>query len=115
MKVIDLLNKIANGEEVPEKIKFRNNIFRYTGCSYYCDEMHTTFFNIYNFSVLNEKVEIMEENKKLKHIGKSYNIRKFDDNFNVNAYDSEEMIKFIQDIYDKVEDIIDKINKLEDK
>ena len=29
MRVIDLLNKIANGEEVPEKIKYRNKIFIY--------------------------------------------------------------------------------------
>lgn len=29
MKIIDLLNKIANGEEVPEKIKYRNEIFIY--------------------------------------------------------------------------------------
>lgn len=63
MKVIDLLNKISNGEEVPAKIKFGNDIFRYTGCSYYCDAMYTTLFNIYNFSILNEKVEIIEENE----------------------------------------------------
>lgn len=68
MKVIDLLNKIANGEEVPVKIKFRNDIFRYTGCSYYCDAMHTTFFNIYNFAVLNERVEIIEKNKKIEKL-----------------------------------------------
>lgn len=115
MKIIDLLTKIANGKEVPAKIKFRNDIFRYTGCSYYCDAMCTTLFNIYNFSILNEKVEIIEENKKIEHIGKSYNLRKFDDKFNVNNYDFEEMIKFIQDIYNKVEDIVDKINGMEDK
>lgn len=29
MKVIDLLNKMANGEEVPKKIKFENTIYEY--------------------------------------------------------------------------------------
>ena len=29
MKVIDLLNKIANGEEVPQKIKVGNKIYNY--------------------------------------------------------------------------------------
>jgi len=29
MKVIDLLNKIANGEEVPKRIEYRNKIFVY--------------------------------------------------------------------------------------
>ena len=28
MKIIDLLNKIANGEEVPKKIKYDNEIFK---------------------------------------------------------------------------------------
>ena len=30
MKVIDLLNKIAKGEDVPEKIKIYNRIYTYT-------------------------------------------------------------------------------------
>ena len=29
MKVIDILNKINNNEEIPEKIKFDNTIFEY--------------------------------------------------------------------------------------
>ena len=29
MKVIDLLNKIANGEEVPEKIKWEDTIYEF--------------------------------------------------------------------------------------
>lgn len=29
MKVIDLLNKINNNEEIPEKIKFDDTIFKY--------------------------------------------------------------------------------------
>lgn len=123
MKVIELLNKIANGEEIPKKIKYQNYIYEYqhrrdteNSFNYMCNENGEYLSRRYFIdNILNEEVEIIEENKKLKHIGKSYNIRKFDDNFNVNAYDFEEMIKFIQDIYDKVEDIIDKINKMEDK
>ena len=29
MKIIDLLNKIANGEEVPKKIKYKGSIYTY--------------------------------------------------------------------------------------
>lgn len=29
MKVIDLLNKIANGEEVPKKIKYKGTSYEY--------------------------------------------------------------------------------------
>lgn len=109
MKVIELLNKIANGEEVPKKIKFRNDIFRYTGCSYYCDEMHTTFFNIYNFAVLNEKVEIIEEeeDKKIKKVSECFT-----------STDNKEiqfLIDNINQLGNKINEIIDKINEMEDK
>lgn len=96
MKVIDLLNMISRGEDVPAKIKFGNDIFRYTGCSYYCDAMCTTFFNIYNFAVLNEKVEIIEENKKIKKLKMKYGIT-------------------LADCVDKINEIIDKIDKMEEK
>lgn len=45
MRIIDLLNKIANGEEVPKKIKYRNKIFIYdkdNQCYVFED------YNIYN-------------------------------------------------------------------
>ena len=29
IKIIDLLNKIANGEDVPKKIKFRDDIYEF--------------------------------------------------------------------------------------
>ena len=29
IKIIDLLNKIANGEEVPKKIKYENDIYKH--------------------------------------------------------------------------------------
>lgn len=34
MKVIDLLNKIANGEEVPEKIRYREEYYSWYKCGY---------------------------------------------------------------------------------
>lgn len=37
IKIIDLLNKIANGEEVPKKIKINNVIYEYIGYMY-CTE-----------------------------------------------------------------------------
>lgn len=101
MKVIDLLNKIANGKKVPVKIKFRNDIFRYTGCSYYCDEMHTTLFNIYSFSILNEEVEVIENEKieKIKQI-----------DFEGMYLDGQ-----VYELKKLIDKIIDKINKMEDK
>lgn len=116
IRVIDLLNKIANGEEVPEKIKFRNDIFRYTGHSYYCDAMYTTFFNIYNFAVLNEKVEIIEEDKKIEPLECYVNailtgcISKYYEE------DFEKSVKHNIDVLGtKINEIIKKINKMENK
>lgn len=130
MKVIDLLNKIANGEDVPAKIKFRNNIFRYTGCSYYCDAMCTTLFNIYNFSILNEKVEIIKDKEMCHKCGKypcEYNqtycefclgISEEDkkiEKIGVNHLQTIKKWKRAKVLGNKINEIIDKINKLEDK
>jgi len=44
MKIIELLNKIANKEELPIKIKYENNIYEYKGLDYFCEEIHKWFF-----------------------------------------------------------------------
>ena len=74
MKVIDLLNKIANGEEVPKKIKYDNDIWNYDEISrdyilidksgeeaLICEELNLMF-------ALNDEVEIIEEDKKIEKI-----------------------------------------------
>ena len=76
MKIIDLLNKIANGEEVPKKIRFDNTYWnricgeKYT---YYIDEDNDNDLFIYFFRKnltfnLNDEVEIIEEDKKIEKI-----------------------------------------------
>lgn len=68
MKIIDLLNKIANGEEVPKKIKINNIIYEYIGYMY-CTEkanyqdIEDYLFGKWNFNILNEEVEILDEPK----------------------------------------------------
>ena len=77
MKIIDLLNKIANGEEVPKKIKLHNLVlkkFDYsigdgTTIPSYCNEKEDTFLNDFLYSqYLNDEVEILEEKKKPEKI-----------------------------------------------
>ena len=67
MKVIDLLNKIANGEEVPKKIKFDddNIIFEYNGD--YFNSKNGVFLEEYCHltTSLNDEVVIIEEDKKI--------------------------------------------------
>ncbi|MBQ9607812.1 MAG: HNH endonuclease [Lachnospiraceae bacterium] len=72
MKIIDLLNKIANGEEVPEKIKYENEKFVFSDKThqYYVgdnsNDINTYYDNsfkkrLYNFKQLNNEVEIIDD------------------------------------------------------
>ena len=63
MKIIDLLNKIANGEEVPKKVRFAGIIFEYDED----DQMYNNYEhkNICDYAFLNDEVEILEEEKKI--------------------------------------------------
>ena len=76
MKVIDLLNKIANGEEVPEKIKILYNEFYYDkdNLKYRnVEENRENLFEHIDFFkglVLNDEVEIIEDTPKDKKIEK---------------------------------------------
>lgn len=75
MKIVDLLVKIANKEEVPYKIKYNGNIYEF-------DEETQNYLRPVNLGMdfligedivclLNDEVEIIEESKKVeipKHI-----------------------------------------------
>lgn len=73
IKIIDLLNKIANGEEVPKKIRY-NSIYRsplvYDEQAEDYDNNGKSYMFVYLFSYkipskfLNNEVEIIEEKKK---------------------------------------------------
>ena len=62
MKIIDLYNKIANGEEVPKKIKYKNCIFE-NRCviEYWCKKTETCLDELILMQNLNDEVEIIEE------------------------------------------------------
>lgn len=68
MKVIDLLNKIANREEVPKKIKYGNYILTYDEDTQdYYNEPSCTYALLGNLHYkLNDKVEIIEDISNLK-------------------------------------------------
>lgn len=73
MKVIDLLNMISKGEEVPEKIKYKGHIYNYQ----YKDIREANIINYYHSEEthhhlidggwhdirLNDEIEIIEEKK----------------------------------------------------
>lgn len=70
MTVIQLLNKIANGEEVPSKIEYRNKMFIYDkGNQCYIVENYNEYDDLlmslsnHKGTDLNYEVEILEEPK----------------------------------------------------
>lgn len=74
MKLIDIFNKIANGEEVPKKVKFNDGIYTYKPeWKDYADEdehyglLVDTIPSTYQITkMLNEEIEIIDELNKLK-------------------------------------------------
>ena len=71
MKVIDLLNKIANGEEVPKKIQYRGYIYELEEGLYYREDgenktLRSAFNYLYLERCLNDEIEIIEEDKKIE-------------------------------------------------
>lgn len=105
MKVIDLLNKIANEGKVPEKIKYdgRFYIFNEKKHNYYENETCYINWDYVALHCLNEEIEIIEEPKKIEKI------------YHCCMEVSNEEIKFlIQNINilsDKINEIIDYINE----
>ena len=105
MKIIDLLNKIANDEEVPKKIKIKNVIYEYRGYMY-CTEkanyqdIEDYLFGKWNFNILNNYAEILEEPKKIEKITR-------------NRYPGTD-IDPLDDILDKLDELIDEINNLKE-
>ena len=110
MKVIDLLNKINNNEEVPEKVKYKDAIFEYN--KEQKDYIHkkdedgwineTLLFKVMNTHFINEllrtEVEVIEENKEIEELEISEKDRKFHSDY-------------INNIADKLNEVIRKINK----
>ena len=77
MKIIDLLNKIANGEEVPKKIKFNGFVWTYDIYNKRYYEGKSLLFNVlghYKGIILNDEVEILEEEKKIPEKIKLYTL-----------------------------------------
>ena len=115
IKIIDLLNKIANGEEVPKKIKYKNKIYeRYqnitTNNLYYYQVPNKNDFLIYQLEAaidLLDEVEILEKPKKIEKIARC-------DSFKVSGElykptENQEILRI------KVQELIDEINNLKEK
>lgn len=69
MKIIDLLNKIAEGKELPKKFMCKGHLYyrqKTKGVCYRCDELNEIFEECFILEDLNDTVEIIEEPKKIE-------------------------------------------------
>ena len=108
LRVIDLLNKIANGEEVRFKIVKTGEILNCKkNKEIYSENFETTINWSLDEEWLNYEVEIIEEDKKIEHLD-IYNC------FKVMGIDETGRLdENFQLISDKLNEIIDKINEVE--
>ena len=71
IKVIDLLNMISKGEEVPKKIKYEKDTYIHIdNYCYYCEDTNLILSDriFAEYSKLNDEVEILEEPKKIEKL-----------------------------------------------
>ena len=62
MRIIDLLNKIANGEKVPQKIEYLDSVYELNEESFYMNngDFFVDHINI-DLSNLNDEIELIED------------------------------------------------------
>ena len=119
IKIIDLLNKIANNEEVPKKIKYKDNVY-YLGKNivdlhtYQTEGSNTTrkLSLIINneYLNLNDYVEIIEEPKKIEKIksnGDEFYSDYIDTWISKNKTDA-----YCEFLMNKINELIDVVNEL---
>ena len=110
MKVIDLLNKIANEEDVPKYIKVYNDIYEYDDFNkLYWNSNNKQLLDVYNGSILDFKVEIIEEKK----IPEKLEIYKITDETISGLRKSINILN--EDIVSKINEIIDYLKEKENK
>ena len=111
MKVIDLLNKIANGE-APKHIRVYDEDWYWNDYDGYVTKwsLSTTpdaqhyLFNQYRLDfVLDKEVEIIEEDKKIEKI----------DLILDEQFSNDELQAYIKETQEKLNEIIDKLNEVE--
>lgn len=112
IKIIDLFNMIANNQQPPVYIKYMSKEYKldyigYKEANYLCNGM-ALLEGLSTTMCLNDEVEIIEEDKKIKkikslnNVGNCQNLVEFGDKQQLNNH----ILK------DKINEIIDAINEL---
>lgn len=111
MKIIDLINKINNNEEVPRKIKFNNTIFEYDkrqkeynhkkDNGYYETLLYRIMTTHFIDVLLRAEVEVIEENKEIEELDEMQIINARPE---VNAEKINELIRAVNKINKQLEE-----------
>lgn len=112
MKIIDLLNKIAKGEEVPKKIRVFGEIYEYSdNDKFYYQNDYSMYRDFYTEgNCLNDEVEIIEEEKEIEKLEDYFRgeiwtndigQKRLDNNFDTFASKINQLIDVINDMRDK--------------
>ena len=115
IKIIDLLNKIANGEELPKTIRWYDKFYNdYDEISnnykaFVYERLKNEFWN------LNDEVEILEEPKKIEKLEpfRGSDLSDLTDKDMILRNNAlVELCKTLNNINNKVNELIDEINNL---
>ena len=108
MKIIDLLNKIANGEEVPKKIKFEDETWVYK--KKYKDFISFNRCLIADYMVnhygimeyLNDEVKIIEKEKyKINNLSTAINDENLGSEIAINRLRINQLIDVVNELINK--------------
>ena len=111
IKVIDLLNAIAEGKELPEKFMYKGHLYyrqKTKGICYRCDELNEIFEECLVLEDLNDTIEIIEEPKKIEKI----TVREKTLGFPNGEWTARNIDKAFAI---KINELIDEINNLKEK
>lgn len=112
--IYELLGLVKDGK-APTKIKYKNNIFYFDKHCYIYENKIDTGIAMWDFSCLNDEVEIIEEDKKIEKLNTSI--------INANRYDYDKNKEMtisnitadILSISKAINELIDEINNLKEK
>ena len=113
IKVIDLLNIIADGKELPEKFMYKGHLYyrqKTKGICYRCDELNEIFEECLVLEDLNDTIEIIEEPKKIEKIksnGDEFYSDYIDTWISKNKTDA-----YCEFLMNKINELIDVVNEL---
>ena len=113
IKIIDLMQKCANKENIPERILYKNTAFVLNDCKcYYNEEKDERLLDyiIPTFSNLNEEVEILEDNTEEIEELNAYKL--MESPYMANLLKEQRYDKFMELLKQSEVEIADKLIKL---